>query len=103
VPSIFFGSSNANIARILYQKLHVLALREIVADFGADRGILVSESGFQAGAVEAASFTSAQLISLVNLKSRASQASLFGLAVKPGAEAVYFVDDDDANTLNLLS
>jgi hypothetical protein len=29
--------------------------------------------------------------------------SLFGLAVKPGAEAVYFVDDDDANTLNLLS
>src|SRR5215469_13423487 len=56
LASIFFGSSNANIARILYQKLHVLALREIVTDFGTDRGILVSESGFQAGAVEAASF-----------------------------------------------
>lgn len=28
-------------------KLHVLALREIVADTGADRGILLSERGFQ--------------------------------------------------------
>ena len=27
-------------------KLHVLALREIVADVGADRGILLSEAGF---------------------------------------------------------
>lgn len=30
-------------------KLHVLALREIVADVGADRGILMAESGFQQG------------------------------------------------------
>lgn len=30
-------------------KLHVLALREIVTDLGADRGILLSESGFQSG------------------------------------------------------
>ena len=34
-------------------KLHVMALREIVADIGADRGILLSESGFQSGAIEA--------------------------------------------------
>ncbi len=33
-------------------KLHVLALREIVSDTGADRGILLSESGFQSGAIE---------------------------------------------------
>jgi len=33
---------------------------------------------------------------------RTGAGSLLGLAVKPGAEAVYFVDDD-ANTLNLLS
>ena len=35
-------------------KLHVLALREIVTDTGADRGILLSESGFQVDAKEAA-------------------------------------------------
>ncbi|SDW80113.1 restriction endonuclease [Nitrosomonas communis] len=38
-------------------KLHVLGLREIVSDVGADRGILLSESGFQSGAIEAANLT----------------------------------------------
>lgn len=42
-------------------KLHVMALREIVSDIGADRGILLSESGFQIGALEAASLTNVQL------------------------------------------
>jgi hypothetical protein len=32
-------------------RLHVLALREIVADAGADRGILLCEAGFQSGAL----------------------------------------------------
>ena len=41
-------------------KLHVLGLREIVADTGADRGIALSESGFQSGAVEAANLTNVQ-------------------------------------------
>lgn len=45
-------------------KLHVLALREIVADVGADRGIILSESGFQSGAEEAANLTNVQLTSL---------------------------------------
>ncbi|MNJ21397.1 Restriction endonuclease [compost metagenome] len=45
-------------------KLHVLALREIVADVGADRGILLSESGFQSGAIEAANLTNIQVTSL---------------------------------------
>ena len=48
-------------------KLHVLALREIVADLGADRGILLSEGGFQSGAIEAAALTNVHVNSLVNL------------------------------------
>lgn len=50
-------------------KLHVLALREIVADTGADRGILLSEAGFQSGAVEAARLTNVQVTSLASLES----------------------------------
>lgn len=53
-------------------KLHVLALREIVTDIGADRGILLSESGFQSGAFEAAQMTNVQLASLTELKINSS-------------------------------
>ncbi|MDA8084099.1 MAG: restriction endonuclease [Nitrospiraceae bacterium] len=49
-------------------KLHVLALREIVADIGADRGILLSESGFQSGAVEAANLTNVQVTSIAEMR-----------------------------------
>lgn len=49
-------------------KLHVLALREIVADTGADRGILLCEAGFQSGAVEAANLTNVQVTSLENVR-----------------------------------
>ena len=48
-------------------KLHVLALREIVHDIGADRGIILSESGFQRGAIEAATLSNVQLTSLSDL------------------------------------
>ncbi|MFL0588091.1 restriction endonuclease [Sphingomonas olei] len=48
-------------------KLHVLGLREIVNDLGADRGILLCESGFQAGAIEAANLTNVQVTSLAAL------------------------------------
>jgi restriction system protein len=48
-------------------KLHVLALREIVADLGADRGIILCEEGFQSGAVEAANLTNVQVTSLAAL------------------------------------
>jgi restriction system protein len=48
-------------------KLHVLALREIVADVGADRGILLAELGFQSGAVEAANLTNVQVTSLAEV------------------------------------
>ena len=53
-------------------KLHVLALREIVADTGADRGILLSESGFQSGALEASTLTNVRLTSLAEMQSSAS-------------------------------
>lgn len=51
-------------------KLHVLALREIVSDLGADRGILLSESGFQSGALEAANLTNVQVTSLAEARAR---------------------------------
>ena len=53
-------------------KLHVLALREIISDVGADRGILLSESGFQSGAIEAANLTNIQLTSLEDMEVSAS-------------------------------
>jgi restriction system protein len=53
-------------------KVHVLALREIVADVGADRGILLAEAGHQSGAVEAATLTNVHVTSLSNLRSTAS-------------------------------
>lgn len=49
-------------------KLHVLALREIVADVGADRGILLSEGGFQSGAIEAATLTNVHVTSLADVR-----------------------------------
>jgi restriction system protein len=54
-------------------KLHVLALREIVQDLGADRGIVLSESGFQSGAHEAAGLTNVQLASLSELRGTTEQ------------------------------
>lgn len=54
-------------------KLHVLALREIVHDVGADRGIILSESGFQSGAFEAAELTNVQLSSLAKLEISSQQ------------------------------
>jgi restriction system protein len=54
------------------EKLHVLALRQIVAEVGADRGILLSEAGFQSGAVEAGILTNVHVTSLDTLRSTAS-------------------------------
>ncbi|HEX2546275.1 MAG TPA: restriction endonuclease, partial [Ramlibacter sp.] len=54
-------------------KLHVLALREIVTDLGADRGILLSESGFQSGAAEAAALTNVHLTSLADSRKTAKE------------------------------
>jgi hypothetical protein len=53
-------------------KLHVLALREIVADVGVDRGIILSEAGFQSGAIEAATLTNVRVTSLADIRVTAS-------------------------------
>jgi hypothetical protein len=51
----------------------VLALREIVADIGADRGILLSETGFQSGAIEAGTLTNVHATSLAEVRKSASK------------------------------
>lgn len=53
-------------------KLHVLGLRQIVSDTGADRGILLAETGFQTGAAEAALLTNVHLTSLAQARIEAS-------------------------------
>jgi hypothetical protein len=53
----------------------VLALRQIVTDVGADRGILLSEKGFQSGAVEAATLTNVPSLPSPSLAVRQAQIS----------------------------
>jgi restriction system protein len=52
-------------------KEKVLTLRSIVDDVGADKGILVAESGFQSGARDATSSTNILLTTLSKLRSLA--------------------------------
>jgi hypothetical protein len=54
-------------------KAHVLTLKAIVEDVGADKGIIVSDSGFQAGAMAAARRTNVVLMSSTDLKAYAAQ------------------------------
>jgi len=49
-------------------KEKVMALISIVQDVGADRGFLLSEKGFQSGAIRAASNTNISLTSIEDLK-----------------------------------
>lgn len=63
-------------------KLHVAALASIVQDVGADRGILLSETGFQSGAIRLASFSN---ITLTSLNSLTADCCLhWGTVVKAG-------------------
>lgn len=49
-------------------KLQVLGLRTIVDDIGADRGFIISEVGFQSGAIEATSNTNIRLKTFAELQ-----------------------------------
>jgi hypothetical protein len=62
-------------------KLHVLALREIVHDVGADRGIILAESGFQSGAIEAATLTNVHVTSLAGLR-RTASSDIFSMRLR---------------------
>ena len=44
----------------------------IVTSVGADRGILLSEAGFQSGAIEAATLTNVRVTSLADIQGTAS-------------------------------
>lgn len=48
-------------------KLHVLGLRTIVDDTGADKGFIISKVGFQSGALEAAKQTNIRLLTYEEL------------------------------------
>jgi hypothetical protein len=50
----------------------VLALRSLVLELGADRGLLTSESGFQSGAIRTASQKNITLTSLEDLRANAA-------------------------------
>jgi hypothetical protein len=49
-------------------KLHVLALQKIVEDIGADRGFIVTEKGFQSGAIKSATNSNVYLATFAELK-----------------------------------
>jgi hypothetical protein len=61
-------------------KEKVMALAAIVQDLGVDRGILLSETGFQSGAVRAAHKTNIMLSSLEDLSS-ATEESVIDTAI----------------------
>ncbi|MDA9555094.1 restriction endonuclease [Pelobium sp.] len=48
-------------------KLHVLALRQIVDDIGADKGFIIADSGFQKGAIESTKNTNIYLLTFQQL------------------------------------
>lgn len=73
-------------------KLHVLGLREIVSEVGADRGILLSESGFQSGAIEASNLTNVRLTSLEEMRGTA-KAEIFAMRLRELYDMV--IDQED--------
>jgi hypothetical protein len=67
-------------------KEKVLALQAIAVDVGADRAFLLSEKGFQAGAVRCARLTNITLTSLMDLREQTreqfAQATLWSLHIR---------------------
>ncbi|CAN5459428.1 hypothetical protein BH11PSE7_BH11PSE7_25350 [soil metagenome] len=68
-------------------KLHVLGLRSIVQEIGADRGILLCEAGFQSGAIEAAQLTNVVVTSLANVM-QSAQIDVCNLRVRELLERI---------------
>jgi restriction system protein len=61
-------------------KVHVLALQSIVQQVGADRGLMMSEAGFQTGAEEVARRSNVHLMSLSDLRvSAENELGMIGL------------------------
>lgn len=68
-------------------KLHVLGLRTIVQEIGADRGILLCEVGFQSGAMEAAQLTNVVVTSLANVM-QSAQRDIYNLRTRDLLERI---------------
>jgi hypothetical protein len=83
-------------------KEKVLTLYQIAQDVGADRAFLLSESGFQAGAIQAARNTNVTLTSLDELRASAAEELLEIEFAKVGKRIVYldrklcpfYIDDE---------
>jgi|SRR5271165_832829 len=94
-------------------KLHVAALAQIVQDVGADRGIILSETGFQAGAIRLASLSNTTLTSLAELNASAEAvdlptraATLFGIFALDGLRQLFphkFGNDETFDWHSILS
>ena len=78
-------------------KEKVLALRSIVEDVGADRGVLMSETGFQSGAIRVAEFTNITLTSFDELARSARDE--FVLLTVQGLEAEAIALSDSLHKL----
>lgn len=68
-------------------KLHVLGLRTIVHEIGADRGILLCEAGFQSGAIEAAQLTNVVVTSLANVR-QSAESEIYSLRIRELLERI---------------
>ncbi|TCK33458.1 restriction endonuclease [Paraburkholderia sp. BL8N3] len=68
-------------------KLHVMGLRNIVQEIGADRGILLCEAGFQSGAIEAAQLTNVVVTSLANVM-HSAQNDIYNLRIRELLERI---------------
>lgn len=73
-------------------KEKVLVLSQIAADVGADRAFLLSESGFQSGAILATKNTNVTLTSLPDLREN-TQAELSRIALAQIAQRAYELED----------
>jgi restriction system protein len=68
-------------------KLHVMGLRSIVQEIGADRGILLCEAGFQSGAIEAAQLTNIVVTSLADVM-KSAQHDVWNLRIRELLERI---------------
>lgn len=74
-------------------KAHVLTLAQIAQDTGADRAVLLSEKGFQPGAVSVSSKSNILLTSLGELES-AAEDSIANLSIKKSLDNVKEIENE---------
>ncbi|MFD9241167.1 restriction endonuclease [Streptomyces sp. NPDC059556] len=81
-------------------KEHILTFSAIVADVGADRGLVFAENGFQAGAIRAARNTNLTLTSLVDFRQNA-ESELAVMRVRGLRERITALEDEFHSVLDL--